>query len=133
MNDHPERPWVQAEEPGSNPRNALIIAGFAVLLVMVLGAWLAVGTDAGDQNGPAGPISQEAAAERYCQEEMRGRLPGAPLTAVFDTSTSGTGPSYKVTGTVISENSFGGIRSESFTCEVTLVGDDWRLDNMSGI
>lgn len=72
-------------------------------------------------------------AERVCKEQFIAKRLKAPSTADYDLTVSGGPDTYVVSGTVDSENSFGAKLRSNVTCEVTIVGDQWRLDSLTGL
>jgi hypothetical protein len=66
-------------------------------------------------------------AEVMCEGFVKDRLK-SPSSAEFDTSFTGSGPTYTVTGTVDSQNSFGAMVRNEFSCTVRHDGDGgWQL------
>ena len=72
-------------------------------------------------------------AERVCYDFVRDRL-RSPSSAVFsNVNTSGSGSTFTVSGAVDSQNGFGAMIRNSFTCSVRLDGDTWHLSRMDGL
>lgn len=71
-------------------------------------------------------------AERVCKGFVKERLK-SPGSAEFETTATGKAGSYTVVGTVDSENGFGALIRNDFTCSVKLDGDTWHLKDLSGL
>jgi hypothetical protein len=71
-------------------------------------------------------------ATRVCKDFVKDRLK-SPASAEFDTDVKGKAGVYTVVGTVDSENSFGAMMRNEFSCKVKLDGDTWRLRKLTGI
>jgi len=71
-------------------------------------------------------------ATRACKDFVKDRLK-SPASAEFDATAKGEAGVYVVTGTVDSENSFGAMMRNEFSCKVKLDGDTWRLRKLTGI
>lgn len=82
--------------------------------------------------GCGGTSDNGYTAEYQCKEFVKDRLK-SPSSAEFDTSHSGTEPVYTVTGTVDSQNGFGAMVRNSFTCTVSHSGDRWTLESLNGL
>lgn len=131
----PDRPWEKkpdqpagdaAESTGSTIRSWLPVAALVVLGVYGLSQCGASDGSSSDD----GPASYEAVAA--CEEFVERRLK-APSTAEFDTDATGSGNLWTVTGTVHSENGFGGTVRNTFTCDVRYSGGEWVLEDLSGL
>jgi len=89
-------------------------AGAVVVLAIVLGI------AATRANTPSiGDLRAEAVSA--CETQVEGKL-RAPASAVFDSTATGDGESFTVSGTVDSENGFGALLQTAYECDVT-VGD----------
>lgn len=71
-------------------------------------------------------------AESVCKDFVKDRLK-SPGSAKFHTDNTGSGTAFTVTGTVDSQNSFGALIRNNFTCRVHEVGDRWFLDDLTGL
>jgi hypothetical protein len=77
----------------------------------------------------ATPAEKQADAKRACQEQFIPARLKAPGTAQFtDVAVTELGGSYRVAGSVDSQNGFGALVRASFTCSVRLDGDNWVLE-----
>jgi hypothetical protein len=85
-------------------------------------------------NKPTPPSYEEVHndAKRACEEQFIPPYLKAPASAKFsgDTVVS-DGTTYKVAGSVDSQNSFGALIRSSFTCTMHSSGDTWVLDSAS--
>ena len=96
----------------------------AVLLIGGCGALIAVGGDDDDASGQV---------KVACRDWVRDRLK-SPSSAKFSgESVRRSGTSYTVTGAVDSQNSFGAMIRNDFTCETTNSGGETRLLGITGI
>jgi hypothetical protein len=100
------------------------------VLIGVVAALVFYGVSRCGANGGSEPSAYEA--KSACKEFVERRLK-APSTADFEMDASGTGDRWTVTGTVDSQNSFGGMVRNSFTCQVRYDGDQWVLEGLSGL
>lgn len=77
-------------------------------------------------------------AQTMCEEFVKDRLK-SPGTAEFSGETAEPDPAdertYTVTGAVDSQNTFGGVVRNNFTCTVRLRddGDTWDLKSLTGL
>jgi len=127
MSDEADQP-----QPGKVPlsQNWPLAFGVVGSIVLVIIVWslLAGGKSTPDQHRDD-PLYQQIDAERYCKAEVAARLK-APATAEWsNVNATGLGP-FTVTGVVDSENSFGAMLRNSWSCAVTLVGGSWHLDDI---
>lgn len=80
--------------------------------------------------GDAG--TAEVMCERFVKQDLR-----SPGSAEFDWQnyrTSGSGPRFTVHGSVDSQNAFGGLVRNDFTCTIRHTGGaQWRLIQMRGL
>lgn len=84
----------------------------------------------GGGGGGGGGGGDSFAAEYECNEFVRDRLK-SPSTAHFPADTSShVGNQWTVRGSVDSENSFGASLRSTFTCKMTVTGDNWHLDDI---
>lgn len=96
----------------------------AVVAVVALCVWRT--------NSKSEPTSEDlrADAKRACQEDFIPKRLKAPATAEFSSVVvTSDGGSYKVAGSVDSQNSFGAQIRSSFTCVMHSTGDTWVLDS----
>lgn len=99
----------------------------AILLVPLVGC--------STSDGPEKDEGDEYSAQYICEEFVKDRLK-SPATADFsDEDRSRSGPrTWVVSGSVDSENGFGAMIRNTFTCKVRYTGDDnWRLVSLSGL
>lgn len=89
-------------------------------------------SEAEEDDGP--DIGDKYSAAVMCEEFVKDRLK-SPVSAEFDTENGErVKGAWRVTGTVDSENSFGALIRNDFTCVVKYAGDDeWRLQSLSGL
>lgn len=93
-------------------------SGLLLLWACVLTACSAQDTD---------PELLELDAKRVCEEAVKDRLK-APSTAEFSgASASQVGDEWTVKGDVDSENGFGAMIRDTYTCKVEDAGDKWRV------
>lgn len=97
-----------------------------------VGLWLVVGLFGSDDAAPD-PTQIRYDAERVCQDEFIANRLKAPGSADYDLTATGGPDTFSVRGTVDAENSFGAKLRSDVACVVTLDGDRWRLDSLSGI
>lgn len=100
-----------------------LLAVFVVLFV--------VGMVAGDDGDGDEVTAWDA--ERVCKEDFIPKRLKAPSTAEYDLTATGGPTTYTVTGTVDAENSFGAHLRSDVRCVVTVSGDRWRLDSLTGL
>lgn len=129
----PDRPWEQtpkareeAEHEQRSQKTFTLGCLGVVALIVVLSVLLSLGDDEVD------PEVERFDAERVCQDFVSERLK-SPSSAEFDTTVTGIGPEYTVTGTVDSQNSFGAMVRKEFSCTVRGDGETWRLQDLSGL
>ena len=95
--------------------------------LLVLSAWL------GFRSSGAPATGDEFTAASMCERFVADHLK-SPSTAEFDSTATGGGDTWTVTGTVDSQNSFGAMVRNTYTCHLTYEGgDSWRLDSLSGL
>jgi len=115
----------------SQRRTPVGLAGWigAAAFVAIVGGCMALGSGSGRTPSLD---EQHRDAQRVCQDFVKERLK-APVTASFaDVDTSGgAATGVAVTGSVDAENTFGAKVRSTFTCTVTLSGDNWRLDELT--
>lgn len=95
-----------------------IIAGSAALILVSVIWSLLTGWDSGDDDDESGDFGQYE-AQYMCEEFIKDKLK-SPGSADFQrpTSTSAGADTWKVSGTVDSQNSFGGVVRNSYVCTV---------------
>jgi hypothetical protein len=100
------------------------LAGLCGVALLVVLAGCGGGADRGDI----------ASAEHMCQEFVADRLK-SPSTAEYETVRSTEEPgrdAYAVSGTVDSQNSFGGMVRSQYTCSLEYNGNDrWSATSVS--
>jgi hypothetical protein len=123
-------------KPASTPREKA--AGWAVIGVFALlvgGCALAV--SGGDDDTSSGDDRNDGMAKVMCENFVEDRLkaPGtADFSGIFDTSISGSGNSYTVSGYVDAQNSFGAKIRSDYTCQIRDNGNDqWSLVSLTGL
>jgi hypothetical protein len=124
-----EPPAAETPAPKKNDAKVGLIAA-GVIIVAVFGC---VGLLAWNKNGNPPDSDNGVGAERVCRDFVKDRLK-SPSSAKFSGlahDNSGTG--FVVTGNVDSQNSFGAMVRNSFTCDVRLDGDTWRLTSLTGL
>lgn len=117
--------------PPAKPEVKLGKAGkiTSVLIAAALIGW--IGWISLRANEPQAPDGYDARAA--CRELVKDRL-RSPASAQFsDLAHRGSGVQFVVTGIVDSENAFGAMIRNSFTCEVRLDGEYWRLVRLDGL
>lgn len=103
-------------------------------LALVL-AGCATSTDEGDDGAEAPDVGDEIGAQVVCEDFVEDRLK-SPSSADFsdETVTQIRGPVWEVAGAVDSENSFGAMIRNDYTCRVKFKGDDnWTLVKLTGL
>jgi hypothetical protein len=125
----PERPW---EQPKPDAAEELTPSGRGLRFVLIAVAVLLVlyGVSRCGTSGGSEPSAYEA--KSACKEFVQRRLK-SPSTADFNMDATGSGDQWTVTGTVDSQNSFGGTVRNTFSCEVRYSGTDWVLEHLSGL
>lgn len=120
------------EEPGASARDQT--PGFVRrnLFLIVLGLVIVVGLivassqqDTSDTSNSGEDLSSQA--KEVCRNSVKDQLK-APATAQFsDEQASGVGDTWAVTGSVDSENSFGALIRNTYTCDaIHGSGLNWR-------
>jgi hypothetical protein len=131
----PDRPWettpeaqaAAAEEKQAEKKfnvGCLSVLGVAAVIIFAMLA----SSDSDDDS--IDPIVEQFDAERVCQDFVKDRLV-APATAEFESSVSGLGPEYTVTGTVDAQNALGATVRNDFSCTVRGDGSTWRLSSLT--
>jgi hypothetical protein len=93
-------------------------AAVVLVFVLLLGGCVALMNGAGDKE----PDGVDARVN--CQTLVKEKLK-APSTAKFSNETeTGSGKSWTASGTVESQNSFGGMVANSYSCTIRFTGDD---------
>ena len=104
----------------------LLAGGVFVVVGLLFLYFMMFGSEDDDSSGGGSDV-----AEIMCQEFVKDRLK-SPSSAEFSATTSGLGPQFVVTGTVDSQNSFGAMMQNRFSCTVTEDGDGgWSLVDLS--
>ena len=124
-----ERPWENpapgetgATPPKKSPPGKGCLIWAVVILVALVGCTVSLAKSG--SNTPAAPSGSEAGAQ--CQEWVKNKLK-SPSTAQFSGQVVSGGPSsWRVTGNVDAENSFGAAMRSAWTCTIRLDGDTWR-------
>ena len=103
------------------------VAGIVLLLLFV--GWALQPADS--EQRPGTSSDDGYGAEVACQDFVKDRLK-SPGTADFsDEEATGPGPTWVVTGSVDSENTFGGVVRNTYSCTVVSTGaDKWKLEDM---
>lgn len=120
--------------PGSQPetnspkpaaKQKLGVVGWST--IVGLAAVVALCALAGRDDDPAD--GARAACRVLVEDRLR-----APSSAEFSNlAHTGSGDRFTVTGVVDAQNAFGAMVRNTFTCEVRLDGDQWRLVRMGGL
>lgn len=117
-------------EQDSKAGKSMDMRGWLVLAVCVAFAVVAIAlTRGGDSK-----TGDASGAKGACQEFVKNRLK-SPGTAKFSNETATSGDTWTVTGSVDSQNTFGGVVRNTYNCRTIFSGDDkWRLEalEMSG-
>lgn len=105
------------------------LLGILVALAAVSCVYL-IASGADKQSTGSGGTEDSFSAERACNNFVQDRLK-SPSTAHFnaDTSTK-SGDTWTVSGSVDSENGFGANLRSTFTCTMTVSGNNVHLDNL---
>jgi hypothetical protein len=119
-----------SEEPTNQPSKGSPLLGCVGLVVVAAVGLYACTASLGGSGEDGGP--DQYGAEAACQEFVERRLK-SPSTAEFDTTATGGPTTFTVTGTVDSQNSFGAMVRNEFTCVTTARGEEWVLDSLSGL
>jgi hypothetical protein len=101
------------------------VAFFTAMIGFAALAWALTKSDAASAGDP---VSARSACHTYVEQRLK-----SPGSADFSgESTDVAGSTWVVTGSVDSENSFGGSVRNSFRCTVTYSGDrTWNLDGLT--
>jgi hypothetical protein len=113
------------KKPDNTTKGCLGCLGLVAVAVAFVFIASLIGSDDDDGGGEFG-------ARGVCEQFVKERLK-APATADFsDTeATSNGGESRTVSGSVDSENGFGALIRNTYSCTVHhTTGDNWRLDDM---
>lgn len=100
-------------------------------IVAIFAALFLWGMVAGDDE-ESGREALLLEAEWACEDFVERRLK-APSTADFNLSASGGPTSFTVSGSVDAANSFGAKLRHDVTCRISLDGDRWKLDSLTGM
>jgi hypothetical protein len=125
--DETEDQEARDRKAGERMGKGCLAIGFGALALVVVGSMLGP-----DDPEPVDPEVERFDAGRVCEDFVKDRLK-APSTAEFETSVTGFGPEYTVTGTVDAENSFGARLRNQFTCTVRGDGETWKLVSLEGL
>jgi hypothetical protein len=107
-----------AKKPTGCTLSCMGCLGIIVVLVVAFFVYSATRDRSGDE-----ARDQPVLAQIACENAVKNSLK-APSTAKFTgTQASATGSSYRVTGAVDAENSFGAALRNTFECSVTFSGD----------
>jgi hypothetical protein len=124
---------AKPELTSSEKKAGWVVIGIAVLVVG--GCSLAV--SGGDDDDASGGDRSEGMAKVMCEDFVEDRLKSpssAEFSGIFDTTISGSGDDYTVTGYVDAQNGFGAMLRSNYTCQVRDDGNDrWSLVSLSGI
>ena len=83
-------------------------------------------------DGPS-QASTDHDAKRVCQDFVKDRLKSPGSAEFSDVAVSHVVDDYTVTGAVDSQNLFGAVVRNTFTCQVRSDGDQWRLTSLTGL
>lgn len=104
-----------------------------ITVVAIFAATMTIGCTSQSSSGGGGGGGgggDSFAAEYTCNDFVKDRLK-SPSTAHFPSDTSShVGNTWTVHGSVDSENGFGASLRSTFTCTMTVSGDNWHLDNL---
>ncbi len=107
---------VPEAKPGERKRTIIwAVVGAIAILMAIIG-----GINACSKR-PDSNANSKYEAIAQCEDRIK-QLLKSPATAEFETDATGSG-TWKVTGTVDSDNSFGASLRSSFQCTVVISGD----------
>jgi len=113
-------------------RSIKVAAGIitAIIFALCIGGGTLAAVSGGEDDPDPVADDNSIGAEIAC-EEFIGRRLKAPATAKYThQQAEKSGARYVVSGTVDSENSFGAMIRNHYTCTVTDQGDKWHLDDL---
>lgn len=117
-----------ADHPEDSPRSrgGWIGAAVVVLVIVVIGAL------SGGNGGSDGPdTGDKYGAQDVCKQFVKKRLKSPGSADFSETSTTGSGQLWTVSGAVDSQNTFGGLVRNNYVCKVRhTAGENWRLVDM---
>ena len=102
----------------SNPLRGCLIGCGLLILIPTIFIIIAVSTSGGSSSSNSGQFEAIAQCEARIENLLK-----APATADFETSATGSGSTWTVSGSVDAENSFGALIRSTFQCTVVLQGD----------
>lgn len=109
-------PGIQPDKPSnSKSSNRGCLFFFLIPVIIIVAIYAFTPKDSSRSDGYL--------AELACEDAVKNQL-RSPSTAKFDSSHSGSGPSFSVTGSVDAENGFGAMVRAYYTCSVTVSGDE---------
>lgn len=111
--------------PAPTAKGGSTAVWLALIVVLCCGLAIFKGCT-GDSDGNSGAL---IACKHYVKDRLK-----SPGTADFSgLSMDGSGSRVTVSGDVDSQNSFGGVVRNSFTCTVSGSGDAWSLISLTGL
>ena len=113
----PQVPDAANGKPSNPLRGCFIGCGLLIFIPLIF-IIIAVSNSDGDSSSNSGQYEAIAQCEARIENLLK-----APATADFETSASGSGSTWTVTGSVDAENSFGALIRSTFQCTVVLQGD----------
>ena len=113
----PQIPNAAIGKPSNPVQGCLIGCGVLVLIPLVF-VIIAVASSDGSSSSNSGQYEAIAQCEARIENLLK-----APATADFETSATGSGSTWTVSGSVDAENSFGALIRSTFQCTVVLQGD----------
>jgi hypothetical protein len=131
-------PLVEPEKPRTTKWSMIaglvILVGIAVLLVSCVGYVIRNSGDSGDGDGDG---RSDGMAKVMCENFVEDRLKSpssADFSGIFDTTITGSGTDYTVSGYVDAENIFGAMLRSNYTCEIRDSGNDkWTRVSLTGL
>lgn len=109
-------PGIQPDKPaGGKSSNRGCLFLFLVPILIIVAIYTFTPKDSSRTDGYL--------AESACEDAVRNQL-RSPSTAKFDSSHSGSGSSFSVTGSVDAENGFGATVRAYYSCSVTVSGGE---------
>lgn len=122
-----ERPWEDPAEAAKaktdNAKTNTRIAVWAVVILAAVVGCTAVFASSVGHHEPLAPTDFDARTQ--CQEWVKEKLK-SPSTADFSGQVVNGGPSsWTISGNVDSQNSFGATVRSSWTCDISVSGDQW--------
>ena len=127
----PELPKDEKKKP-----NAAVGCLLLIVIAVIIGVIVSLsgGDDGGSGGSPAEDKGDKIGAQVVCEDFVERQLKSPGSAEFSEEKVTGAHPEFTVKGAVDSENSFGALIRNNYTCTVTYKGNDnWNLVELTGL